>query len=94
MNEIINTQANKRNNGISLNINGKVESDNITVASSFNKYFTTVAQKLIDKLGPSRKHFKDSLTNPNPDSFFLDPVTPEEVNDIIANLDKSKSNDS
>ena len=57
--EIINTQPNKRNNGISLNINGKVESDNKTVANSFNKYFTTVAQKLIDKLGPSTKHFKD-----------------------------------
>ena len=48
--EIINTQAKKRNEGISLNINGKVESDNKTVANSFNKYFTTIAQKLIDKL--------------------------------------------
>ena len=26
--------------------------------------------------------------------MFLGPVTPEEVNDIIANLDESKSNDS
>ena len=94
MKEIINTQTNKRNNGISLNINSKVESDNKTVANSFNKYFTTVAQKLIDKLGPSTKHFKDYLSNPNPESFFLDPVTPEEVNDIIANLDEYKSNDS
>ncbi len=92
--EIINTQAKKRNEGISLNINGKVESDNKTVANSFNKYFTTIAQKLIDKLGPSTKNFKDYLTSPNPHSFFLEPVTPQEVNDIIANLDESKANDS
>ena len=65
-----------------------------THANSFNKYFTTVAQKLIDILGPSTKHFKDYLSNPNPDSVFFDPVTPEEVNDIIANLDENKSNDS
>ncbi len=55
--EIINSQTNKRNNGISLNINGKVESDDKTVANSFDNYLTTVAQNLIEKLGPSTKHF-------------------------------------
>ena len=75
-------------------MNGKVESDNKTHANSFNKYFTTLAKKLIDILGPSTKHFKDYLSIPNPDSTFFDPVTPEEVNDIIANLDENKSNDS
>ena len=91
--DISNTQAKKRNDGISLNINGKITSDNTTVANSFNQYFITVAQKLIDKLETSTKHFKDYLTNQNPKSFFLDPVAPEEVNDIIANFDESKSND-
>ena len=92
--EIINTQKSERNNGISLNINGKVKSNNKTVADSFNQYFTTVAQKLIETLSPSSKNFKDCLTNQNPNSFFLDPVTPEEVNDIIENLNESKANDS
>ena len=92
--EIINTHTNKRNNGLSLSINGKTTSDNKTVANPFNQYFATVAQILIEKLGPSTKHFKDYLKNPNPGSFFLDLVTPEEVNDIIANLDESKANDS
>ena len=34
------------------------------------------------------------MHNNNPESIFLDPVTPKEVNDIIANLDESKANDS
>ena len=45
----------KRYDIISLNINGKLTTDNKTVADSFNKYFTTVAQTLIDKLGPAAK---------------------------------------
>ena len=94
MKEIISTHAKKRNDAISLNINGKLTSENKIVADSFNRYFTTVAQKLIDKLGPPTKHFRDYLINHNPNSFFLDPVTPEEVNDIIANLDESNANDS
>ena len=94
MKEIIDTQAKKRNDIISLNINGKLTTDDKTVAESFKKYFTTVAQTLIDKLGLATKDFRNYLTNHNPNSFFLDPVTPEEVNDIIANLDKSKANDS
>ena len=94
MKEIINTHAKNRNDIISLNINGKLTTDNKTVADSFNKYFTTVAQMLIDKLGPATKDFRNYLTNYNPNSFFLDPVTPEDVTDIIANLDESKANDS
>ncbi len=43
---------------------------------------------------PSRKDFNDYLVNSNFNSIFLDPVNPQEVNDIIANLDESKSNDS
>ena len=51
-----------------------------------------LAQKLIAKLEP--KHFRDCLINHNTNSFFFDPVTPEEVNDIIANLVENKANDS
>jgi len=54
--EIINTHASKRNDGTSLIVNGKLTSDNQTVANSFNQYFTIVAQKLIDKLGPLTSH--------------------------------------
>ena len=92
--EIINTHAKKRNDAISLNINAKLTSDNKIVADSFNRYFTTVVQKLIDKLEPKTKHFRDYLIDHNPNSFFLHPLTPEEANDIIANLDENKANDS
>ena len=94
MKAIINTQVNKGNEAMTFNINGKIISDNKNVADSFNQYFTTVAQKLLDKLGPSTNHFTKYLANPNSESFFLYPVAPEEVNYIIANLEENKSYDS
>ena len=75
-------------------INGKFTSDSKIIANSFNQYFTSVVQKLVEKMIPSTKDFKDFLTNANLNSFFLDPLTPVEVNDIIANLDENKSSDS
>ena len=75
-------------------INGKFTSDSKIVANSFNQYFISVAQKLVEKMKPSKNDFKVFLPISNLNSIFLDPVTPEEVNDIIANLDESKSNDS
>ena len=75
-------------------INGKFTSDSKIIANSFNQYFTSVVQKLVEKMTPSTKDFKDFLTNANLNSFFLDPLTPVEVNDIIANLDENKSSDS
>ena len=78
---------NNNNNNVNHNllINGKFTSDSKIVANSFNRYFTSVAQKVVEKLKPS---IKDSNMN----SIFLQPVSPPEVNNITANLDESKSN--
>ena len=92
--EIINKKSKDKSNVLYLQINGKLISDNKTIANSFNKYFTTIAQKLQEKMKSSSVHFSNFMHNNNPESIFLDPVTPEEVNDIIANLDESKANDS
>ena len=93
--ETINTHNNNTyNQRHSLLVNWKVTSDSKIIANSINQYFTSVAQKLVEKMTLSTKDFKDFLTNANLSSFFLDPVTPVEVNDIIANLDENKSSDS
>ena len=41
---------------------------------------------------PPTKKFKDYHQNPR--SFFIQPVTPQEINDLVANLDETKVNDS
>ena len=92
--EIINKNVNDKSPILNLQVNGKIVSDNKTIANSFNKYFTTIAQKLQEKMKPSSVHFSNYMHINYPDSIFLDPVTPEEVNDIIANLDETKANDS
>ena len=79
---------------ISILINGMLTTDQKIIANCFNEYFTTVAQKLVDKMKPAKKHFRDYLKIPNPRSFFIQPITPQEINDLIANLDETKANDS
>ena len=93
INDIIQKQK-KRSQEFCLLINGKLTIDQKIIANCFNEYFTTVAQKLIDKMKPAKKHFRDYLKIPNPRSFFIQPITPQEINDLIANLDETKANDS
>ena len=92
--EIINKNVNDKSPILNVQVNGKIVSDNKTIANSFTKYFTTIAQKVQEKMKPSSVHFSNYMHINYPDSIFLDPVTPEEVNDIIANLDETKANDS
>ena len=43
---------------------------------------------------PATKHYRDYLKTTNTKSFFIQPITPQEINDLIANLDETKANDS
>ena len=49
----------------SLLINGKFTSNSKIIANSFNQYFTSVAQKLVENMTSSTKEVKDFLTNAN-----------------------------
>ena len=93
INDIIQKQK-KRSQDFCLPINGKLTTNKKIIANCFNEYFTTVAQKLVDKMKPATKHCRDYLKTPNTKSFFIQPITPQEINDLIANIDETKANDS
>jgi len=76
---------------ISLNIDGNISSDPLTIANSFNKYFSSVAHSIRNKIPPSFKHFSTFLKHPNSSSIFIFPCTPQEVSKCIASFDHKKA---
>ena len=88
---IININKNTKKTVNCLNINGKEETDPFHISNSLNTFFTTVAKKIESKIVPTNKHFSEYLQNPNENSFFLTPTSPDEVAETIKNLNFRKA---
>ena len=61
INDLLNKKTSNNTESIKLNIRGTLQGDRKTVANAFNHFFTNVAQNLVNKLGHTKKHFKDYL---------------------------------
>ena len=88
--EII-SKSSKCKEEINLNLNGELTSDPVLVTEAFNNYFSTIADKLREKVPQTSQHFSKWLKNPNPRSFFLNPVSPNDVSEVISSFKKGKS---
>ena len=92
INEIIHSKRNTaRTSPTSITINNRDVSNPIEMANEFNNFFTTISRKLKSKIRPSNSNFTDYLKNSNSKSFFVSPTTPQEIEDLISNMNKSKS---
>ena len=91
INSLISSRSKNKNKNVTLDVDGHLTSDKKLIADSFNEYFTQIAEKIKEKLPPTKKSFKDFLDNPCQNSFFLSPTTPEEVKNIIISLDTKKA---
>ena len=96
INEIINTKS--KNTTLPTCITGTKagQDENITdskmISNAFNNHYTKVADKLLHKRKfKGNKPFTQYLKNSTTSSIVMHPVTPEEVSDIIQNLDVTKS---
>lgn len=70
-----------------------ITSNKTLIANKFNNYFTSIADKLSDKIPSCNVHFSSFLKNKNPTcSIFLKPIAPIEVSKIINNLKSTKVN--
>ena len=93
INDLLKKLSRKNKCDISLKIDGSVVSNQKTPANHFNKFFTGIAQDLVNKLGNNTKKFSDYLPNRQSNSLFIYPVSEFEVCDQISNLDAKKSAD-
>ena len=68
-----------------LSINGCEIKNEKKIANEFNRYFSSVAQNLVDKIpkDTKRKSFGDFLGERNPKSIFLHYTNPTEVTKIL-----------
>ena len=57
----------------------------------FNTFFTSIAQKLVQKIPSTHNNFKNSLKNQNEKSFFIGPVDIKETENIISNLQENQA---
>ena len=89
---IINNNKNtQKSRQISSYINNVITTDDKAIANHFNKFFTSIADKLIKKISQTNRAYHDYLKNPNEKSLFMHPVNPEEIEKVIKSLKVNKA---
>ena len=82
----------KNNPGIiKIKYNNVTSEDPISVANSFNEFFSLIGENLAKNIPPSDKPFFDFLGPRNSNTLFLDPIHRNEIIDIVSNLNNKKS---
>ena len=88
---IINIKTKDQSSPNCIEVNNKHITDNKEICDSFNDYFSTVAENILNKnKTPIIKSFDTYMPPPNPNSFVFEPCTPNEVFLIIEGLNKYK----
>ena len=74
-----------------LMINSSRVQDPTKMANAFNRYFVNVGTNVDKSIPRTKKSPFDYLKERNPNSFFVAPVTPREIESIINSFNKNKS---
>ena len=86
VNQIININSKSNKRPSSLIEIKKLISDPYKVASSFNEYFSTIADKYQTTVYHLRTGFSEYFTNANEHNIFIKTTNPIEIINIINNL--------
>ena len=54
-------------------------------------YFTSISKELQKHIPLTKRNFSGNLKNPNVESFFMTPTSPEEIANLIQTLSSNKS---
>ena len=66
--------------------NGGIISGNMNIAEHFNSFFTNIGPTLAEGIPKSDRHVESFLGDRVTDSIFLNPVTDEELLNIVHSL--------
>ena len=96
INQIVNKKGNSNDTPVCIEIDNDGNVNTIVdpkgIANAFNTHYTTVAEKILRKRKyHGNKSYKAYLKNANSQTFMMKPTVPVEIEDIISNLDTSKS---
>ena len=79
MRSLINVKTKSNKQITSLNINNQIETNPKTILDAFNKFFSTIANNIDNKIIPTNKTYKDYLNVSIVNSFSLTPVNNKEL---------------
>ena len=88
---LINVKTKSNKQITSLNINNHTETNPKTISDAFNKFFSTIAKDIDNKIISTNKTHKDYLNVSKVNSFFLTPVNHKELESLIKEMNTSKS---
>ena len=97
INQIINNKPKPSDSGptcIEIDVEGNIQTivDPYEIANKFNSHYTSIADKILNKQKyAGNKQFHSYLQNPNSKTFMIKPTTPAEIEDIIIQINTSKS---
>ena len=88
---IINIKSTVKGQPTAINVNDKLTSDPTIIANSFNKYFSSIAKTLQEKIHHNGEDFSKFLKHPNENNFFIKPTDQTEILFIIDSLQCNKA---
>lgn len=83
----------KNINFIRSNVNATLTNDPKTIGNTLNKYFATVGDKLASDIPEATGTFSNYLDPPLTNTFYFDPIIPQEVESEIITLSNNKPMD-
>ena len=88
---IINIKTKDHNSPNCIEVNDEIVTDNTDICNKFNDYFSSVADKILQKnKTPISTSFDKFMPKSNPNSFVFEPSTPNEVFLLINQLNINK----
>ena len=84
-------RSKKLNTLSEIDVNGSVVSNPNLLAKTFNDFFTNIGSNLAKKIPPSNVDPISFLKGDYPNSLFFNPVTEQEIIQIIGNLKNTSS---
>ena len=83
---IINMNKKKKKDINCLKVDDQQATDQFVISNYFNKFFSTIAEKIENKIVQTDKKYSDFLYSPLEKTFFLTPAEPNEVQSLIKTL--------
>ena len=87
----INKKKKKKRDINSLKVDDQQATDPFLISNYFNKFFTTIAEKIESKIVQTDKTYSDFLDSPLEKTFFLTSTEPNEVHSVIKTLNLKKA---
>ena len=91
--QVIKSILNKKRKSTSNSLvcDGKVSTDSLQIANTFNDFFVEIGPKLANLAPQSNTDFRTYLSDPNPKSLFLSPVSQREIYNIVMRFGNNKA---